>query len=107
MSIDANKKYGIRLKYSKTHEVLYYTEQDLIFNTVLERETMSSNNLENDMRVTTYLNNRLECLYTGTVVDRKGGDVILVNMDSGIGYEEVQIDNIRIQPNSYPKILMN
>jgi len=107
VSIDATKKYGIRLKSSKTHEVLYYSEQDLILNTVLEREAMSSDNLDKDMRVAAHLNNRMECLYTGTVVDRKEGDVILVSMDSGIGYEEVQIDCIRILPNSYPKIYMS
>merc|ERR1712106_177428 len=105
VSIDANKKYGIRLKYSKTHEVLYYSEQDLILNTVLEREAMSSDNLENDMRVATYLNNRLEFLFTGTVIDRKPGEIILVAMDSGLGHEEIQVDNIRILPNSYPKVL--
>merc|ERR1712083_575972 len=44
---------------------------------------------------------------TGTIIEKKPGDIFLVAMDGGIGHEEVQVDNIRILPSSYPKIYMN
>ena len=102
--LDVKKMYGIQLKYGKTNDIIYYTEKDLIQNTVLEREAMSIENMNAGRRVAAYVKSRTEYLLTATVLNQKGKDILILEMDSGPSPLEVIVDNIRILPNSYPKI---
>ena len=102
-NVAPNKICGIRFKngtFSPT-EIQYYSEQDLIRYSVLEREIINGINLKNNTRVAVAMKGNVDTFLIGTVVDFRNG-LYVIQMDKG-GFEETNSSELRILPSDYPK----
>ena len=96
-----NKVCGIKFKNNTFSDVQYYSEQDLMKISVLEREIVNGMSLQNNQRVAITSKSNTDTFVNGSVVDFRNG-VYVIQMDKG-GFEEANSENLRILPNDYPK----